>query len=317
MRIRATAAAVTVSGALALTALAVPAAQADDTWSGAGTAKESLVELAQQHAPSGEAKKSARALANDPGQAYALDVKFSKVSVNKGKPLVAGASAKGSVPVTYTVKYGTDPGIWADDFMLGINLFWSAADGSDGNFLGTGISHCKDVSVGVADCTTTLAFDPKLDLMNSDAGAKWNVEGLAIAPNGQDLESDNVNWSKVGIAEQFNVAKKAAFQRYSKLTTNAAPEPIKKGKTLTVTGSLVRANWDTNKYAGYTKQKVTLQYRKKTSSTYSNVKTITSDSRGNLKTTVKASADGYYRYKFAGTSTTPAATSASDFIDVR
>lgn len=317
MRIRATAAAVTVSGALALTALAVPAAQADDNWSGAGTAQESLVELVQQHAPSGEAKESARAFASDPSQAYALDVKFSKVSVNKGKPLVAGTSAKGTVPVSYTVTYGADRGIWADDFMIGINLFWSTADGSDGNYLGTGISHCKDVSAGVADCTSTLTYDPKLQLMNSDAGAKWNVEGLAIAPNGQNLESSNVNWSKVGVSEQFGVAKKASFQRYSKLTTNAAPEPIKKGKTLTVTGSLVRANWDTNKYMGYTQQKVSLQFRAKTAASYSTIKTVTSDSKGNLKTTVKASVDGYFRYKFAGTSTTPAATSPIDFVDVR
>ncbi|CAM5717141.1 Calcium-binding protein OS=Streptomyces alboniger OX=132473 GN=CP975_15560 PE=4 SV=1 [Streptomyces alboniger] len=42
-----------------------------------------------------------------------------------------------------------------------------------------------------------------------------------------------------------------------------------------------------------------------------------SDSKGNLSTTVKASADGYFRYVFAGTSTTPAVTSTSDFVDVQ
>ncbi|CAM5241030.1 hypothetical protein SCYAM73S_01849 [Streptomyces cyaneofuscatus] len=41
------------------------------------------------------------------------------------------------------------------------------------------------------------------------------------------------------------------FQRASGLSVNAAPEPVKKGKTITVTGKLARANWETIKYGGY------------------------------------------------------------------
>lgn len=36
-----------------------------------------------------------------------------------------------------------------------------------------------------------------------------------------------------------------------------------------------------------------------------------------LKTTVKATVDGTYRYVFAGTSTTAAVTSAADAVDVK
>ncbi|MFD9068723.1 calcium-binding protein, partial [Streptomyces lasiicapitis] len=64
-------------------------------------------------------------------------------------------------------------------------------------------------------------------------------------------------------------------------------------------------------------QPVQLQFKKKGASSYSTVKTVKSDRKGNLKTTVKASADGTFRYVFAGTSTTPAVTSAGDAIDVR
>ncbi|MDH6221758.1 hypothetical protein [Streptomyces pseudovenezuelae] len=39
---------------------------------------------------------------------------------------------------------------------------------------------------------------------------------------------------------------------------HASPDPVKKGKTLTVTGTLTRANWNTNTYAGYSGQKVKL-----------------------------------------------------------
>ncbi|MFE9849473.1 hypothetical protein ACFYPN_11755 [Streptomyces sp. NPDC005576] len=47
------------------------------------------------------------------------------------------------------------------------------------------------------------------------------------------------------------------------------------------------------------------------------VKTVKTDSVGNLRTTVTASVDGYWRYSVAGTTTTPPATAAGDFIDVR
>ncbi|MEU6009561.1 hypothetical protein [Streptomyces sp. NPDC047453] len=60
-----------------------------------------------------------------------------------------------------------------------------------------------------------------------------------------------------------------------------------------------------------------LQFRKKGTSTYTTVKTVTTSSSGNLKTTVKASTDGYWRYTFAGTSTTASATAGGDYVDVR
>ncbi len=47
------------------------------------------------------------------------------------------------------------------------------------------------------------------------------------------------------------------------------------------------------------------------------VKNIKTDGVGNLKTTYKASVDGYWRYSFAGTLTTPAVTTAGDFVDVK
>lgn len=60
-----------------------------------------------------------------------------------------------------------------------------------------------------------------------------------------------------------------------------------------------------------------LQFRKKGSTAYTTVKTVTTSSTGALRTTVKATADGYFRYTFAGTPTTPAVSAAGDFIDVR
>ena len=80
---------------------------------------------------------------------------------------------------------------------------------------------------------------------------------------------------------------------------------------------VTRANWETRTYAGYSTQPVKLQFRKKGSSTYTTVKTIKTTSTGTLKTTVKATVDGYFRYSFAGTSTTPAVNAAGDYVDVK
>lgn len=227
------------------------------------------------------------------------NITIDKVVVNGGKPVVVGTtevvSAKvmvtasddsGIAETTYISAFGPKPNyaqVWYDD----------------------GDITCVKASATTATCTGTLTFDPQAatGFVGNSAAATWNLGTLVSANDYDYIHRDAATTFKV--------------QRKSRLTTNASPEPVRKGKAITVTGLLSRANWDTHKYAGYTQQKVTLQYRKKTSSTYTDVKTVTSSSTGSLKTTVTASADGYYRYRFAGTATTPAVTSTSDFVDVR
>ena len=259
MRIRATVAAVT--GALALTALAVPAAQADDAEG---------------------------------------DTKISNVVVNGGKSVVVGATTAKKVNVTFTVtdNSGAD---WAQAILFHGSTIddsdtGAVADSSDGR------AKCTKVNATTSNCTSAFTLEPGYNLINASAGT-WKVWAIAAAKDADFVQKDNVKSFKV--------------QRASKLTVNASPEPVKKGKTITVTGKLSRANWETGKYAGYTGQSVKLQFRKKSSSTYTTLKTIKTNSTGNLSTTVKAGVDGYYRYSFAGTSTTPAINAAGDFVDVK
>ncbi|WP_448315688.1 hypothetical protein [Streptomyces sp. CO7] len=47
------------------------------------------------------------------------------------------------------------------------------------------------------------------------------------------------------------------------------------------------------------------------------MKTVTTSSTGGLRTTVKASVDGYRRYRYAGSSTTAPATASGDCVGVR
>ncbi|MFF0142293.1 hypothetical protein ACFYRN_38340 [Streptomyces sp. NPDC005227] len=286
MRIRATVAA--VSGALALSALAVPAAQAD------GSTPSYRAEVANVLHAHGKTAFTGNAPAD-------LDVSFSNFKI--ASAIVVGTTNRVSTTVTYTLTHGADIDINSDDFDNGPIIYKGSLDAPD-NVLGGDLpATCTATSSTTASCKGLIDIDPADALSNSDAGT-WSGAGVAVTYSNGDTTVQG------GLAT-------TKLQRYSKLTVNASPEPVKKGKTITVTGLLSRANWDTGKYAGYTVQPVGLQFRTKSASTYtSTLKTVKSDSAGNLKTTTTATVDGYFRYNFAGTSTTPAVKATGDYVDV-
>ncbi|MEV0316997.1 calcium-binding protein [Streptomyces sp. NPDC050658] len=279
MRIRATVAALT--GTLALSALVVPVANAAE----------------EPNAP-----KLAPFAANAPADEVVGDTQITKVTVNGGKNIVVGTTEKKKFTIALTA---TDPeGIAGASAFLWHGTDFNSDTGIDGSLIPDDIeASCTVVNATTSTCTTTIYADPQVDLYSNVLAGKWKVWAMASGNDGDSVTKDTL-------------ASDANLQRNARLTTNASPEPVKKGKTLTVTGALTRANWETSKYAGYTKQSVKLQYKKKGATSYTTLKTITSGTSGALKTTVTASADGYYRYVFAGTSTTPAVTSTSDFVDV-
>ncbi|WP_234336897.1 calcium-binding protein [Streptomyces xylophagus] len=221
MRIRATV--VAVSGALALSAVAVPAAQADG---GSG------------------------------------DTKITKVVVDGDNKVTVGTSSAKSIKVSVTAT--DNSGIaGADEFAL---------SGPGYGFLTTSKPTCVKVNATTSTCSASVLVDPKVDyLLNANAGT-WYVDAWVDAKDGDYI------WKEK--------ASSFYFQRASQLSANAAPEPVKKGKTITVTGKLSRANWETLKNAGYAGQPVKLQFRKKSATTYTTVKTIKTSSNGSLTTTV-------------------------------
>ncbi|OQQ16942.1 calcium-binding protein [Streptomyces sp. M41(2017)] len=285
MRIRATVAA--VSGALALSALAVPAAQAD----GHGSLASKV--------PS--TSKITPFTGSSPADEKVGDTKITSVTVNGGSDIVVGISKKKTFTVTVTA---SDPSGIND----GYAMLWHGSnidDDVDGAIVPDAeTGTCTASGATTATCKVTLVADPNENIYSNILAGSWKVWAGAQGNDGDYVITD--------------AYKTARVQRYSKLTVNASPEPVKKGKTITVTGLLSRANWDTGKYAGYTVQPVGLQFRKKSVSTYtSTLKTVKSDSKGNLKTTTTATADGYFRYNFAGTSTTPAVKATGDYVDVQ
>ncbi|MGV9882450.1 calcium-binding protein [Streptomyces sp. NPDC003006] len=279
MRIRATVA--VLSGTLALSALALPAAQAAD----------------------GPNLPKLNALAKAPTDDAEGDTKITKVTVNGGKDIVVGTTEKKKFKIAVTA---TDP----KGVIFGSAFLWHGTDfdsetGVDGALIPDNLEgKCVVVNATTSTCTVSVIADPRTDLYSNVLAGKWHVAATAGGKDGDFVSRDTL-------------ASDARVQRAAKLTTNASPEPVKKGKTLTITGALTRANWETHKYAGYTGQSVKLEFKKKGASTYTAVKTVKSGSKGALKTTVKASADGSYRYTFGGTSTTPAVKSAGDLVDVR
>lgn len=227
------------------------------------------------------------------------DIQITDVSVNGGKDIVVDTADK-TVTVSVTA---TDPsGIWDADFHL-----WRGTDpdNPDGYITpneDTTPADCVASSATTSTCSKTFTFEPDWWLTSADAGT-WKV--------GVEVSANDDSWT---VRDAYT---KTRLQRHAKLNANAGPEPIAKGKTLTVTGKLTRANWDTLDYRGFANQPVKLQFRKAGTTAYTTVKTAYTSSTGGLTTTVTASADGYWRWYFTGTSTTPAAKATGDFVDVR
>ncbi|WP_416971417.1 calcium-binding protein [Streptomyces sp. 4F14] len=222
------------------------------------------------------------------------DTKITKVVVDGDNKVQVSTS--GAKTITVSVTASDNSGILgADPF----DLF-----GPGYGLLTTGKPVCKAISKTTSTCTASVKIDPRTDeFLNGNAGI-WYVDAWF------DAKDEDFVWKEK--------AGSFWFQRAAKLATaNATPEPVKKGRTLTVTSNATRANWENLKFGGYAGASAQLQYQKKGAKTWTTLKTVKADSRGNLRTTVKATADGSYRYSFAGNSTTAAAASGADFVDVK
>lgn len=221
------------------------------------------------------------------------DTTVTSVVVNGGNNVVLGITD----PRTFTVSVTAtdDSGIKTADFYL---------YGPAAGFLGPGGAiTCTASSTTQSTCTGSFTANPRVDLYDNGQAGTWSVAVQVEANDGDFVTREGLDTFRL--------------QRYAKLTANAYPEPVAKGATVTVSGTLTRANWETRSYTGFSEQSVKLQFRLASSSTYGDAKTVTSGTGGALKTTTTASADGCWRWSFAGTTTTGSATSNGDCVDVR
>jgi hypothetical protein len=100
-------------------------------------------------------------------------------------------------------------------------------------------------------------------------------------------------------------------------TFNAAPEPVAKGASITLSGKLTRANWDTMKYSGYSGKRIRVQFRAPGESAFKNVDTAVTANGGKVSATVTAKKDGAWRLYWPGNTKTNAVASSADYVDVR
>ncbi|CAM5248208.1 hypothetical protein SALBM217S_06610 [Streptomyces griseoloalbus] len=84
-----------------------------------------------------------------------------------------------------------------------------------------------------------------------------------------------------------------------------------------MTGKVAGANWDTHTYQGYAGRTVSLQFRAAGAKAYTTVRKVTSDRTGVLRTTLKATRSGTWRWVYYGNTTSGAKASTGDYVVVR
>ncbi len=177
MRIRATVAAVT--GALALSALAVPAAQADGSAASTYRADVAKVKEAARSAASGKSAFSTAAAAEP--MPYPLNVSFSNFKIAKAVKL--GTTGKVSVPLSFTLTHGAEVDITADDFFVGVYIyrgsFTTANTTSENELYGEEAPTCTATSATVATCKSDIDIYLVLLRESSWRGVQVSWSGLA------------------------------------------------------------------------------------------------------------------------------------------
>ncbi|MGW0886278.1 hypothetical protein [Streptomyces sp. NPDC002671] len=234
------------------------------------------------------------------------DVSFSNVVFNNGKPIVVGISAEVEAPLTYTVKRNvTLDDWWVDAYRTNGTVRYTLA-------ISTTQWSCRPSSAGgytFRDCDETMTIDP---------------DGMPSGNGGKLVNSDATDWNSLGTGIKKGggydtdlLSATVRLQRASRIQNmNASPEPVAKGKPITVTGTVQHANWNLHRYDNYGGRLVKLQFKPAGSSTYTTIKSVTASSTGYLKTTVTASQDATWRWLYSGNTTTGASSSSGDYVDV-
>jgi hypothetical protein len=170
----------------------------------------------------------------------------------------------------------------------------------------------------VVDTPRRIFRTPLVEGESYDHLTFWDAD-IPIAPSSlRDSEAGRwmTTFRVLDREPESRVTLEAQVLRATRATVDARPEPVRSGATVTVTGRLERASWDSRSYRGYGGQPVVLEFRTETGS-YQAVKTVTTAADGSARTSLKASQDGFYRFRFAGNGTSGASRAAGDHVDVR
>lgn len=110
----------------------------------------------------------------------------------------------------------------------------------------------------------------------------------------------------------FTLKRRTTWQTGS---FNATPEPVRKGRPISLQGRLLVVNWDAHRYVGYVKRLVSVEFRTPTGS-YTQVATAATDATGWVRTTVPASRTGVWRLRYGGSTVAGPAAAVGDSVQV-
>ncbi|MFI1566135.1 hypothetical protein ACH4ZX_24285 [Streptomyces sp. NPDC020490] len=241
-------------------------------------------------------------------QAADTGITVTGMVVNNGKPIVVGISEEKSPGLSFRVTWPASHTVTTIDAHPYLYHDTTAANGADHGGIYMGSVTLYDDSPTSADCDGELYIDPPYTLDSNNDATTWKIGVVARLWDKTD--------TKLQAQEYLTGFGSVAVKRAARATVNASPEPVAKGKAITVTGRATRADWVKHAYVGHADKLAKLQFRKAGTSTYQTVKYVRTNSTGYLKTTVTASADGYWRWSYGETSTTGGATAKSDYVDV-
>ncbi|MFE9815847.1 hypothetical protein [Streptomyces sp. NPDC005773] len=227
------------------------------------------------------------------------DIRVVKAVANNGRSVVVGIRGAVTFPVKLTIKDNSGVKGVGDLDAHSANTAYGAPAET------VGVT-CKKLSSTTSDCTGTLRFDPAwfpgYSERNANEGAGgWDVYGIVNA-------NDRDYWIYDALAP-FTLKRAATLK-----VSATRPDLFGTSKQVKVTGALARADWEALKYRGYGGQSLKLQFRKTGAASYTTVKTVKTNSAGQVSTTVTASASGTWRWFYPGTSTTAQTASAGDTV---
>jgi hypothetical protein len=156
-----------------------------------------------------------------------------------------------------------------------------------------------------------LPINPR-QLHTYDAGpSSANIEAIGAEDLGPRTDSAQKDLP-------FSLLRRSTFGS----TFNATPEPVTRGATISLRGTLKRVEWPggrnpTPYYAAYGKATVRVQFKPTGSASFGTVKTVSTDAKGKVATTVTAARSGTWRLAFPGGKYTASSVSKVDAVTVR
>lgn len=232
-----------------------------------------------------------------PGEESAGSTTISGLQINGGNNIAIGVGGGAALTASFTA---TDPSGIAGG---GVRLWHGTYTAPDGVELAS--ATCEPVSATTSTCTAIVDIpDVRYSLGGNVLAGTWQAAAWATAKDGTSFLDRPTAGSVI-------------IKRNSSVTADATPEPARLGTTITVTGTLLLANWDTGTYQPNAARTAALQRAKSGTYDYLLVGGVKSDANGVLKGYPAAGYDASYRYYYPGDATSGPATSAGDYVDVQ